>query len=75
MKHVATRQDELKEFLRSRRARLAPTDVGLTASGSGRRVAGLRREELAMLAGVSPDYYARLRRRTGRCVPVPRCVR
>lgn len=60
MKRVATRQDELKEFLRSRRARLAPTDVGLTASSGGRRVAGLRREELAMLAGVSPDYYARL---------------
>jgi transcriptional regulator with XRE-family HTH domain len=57
---MATRQDELREFLRSRRARLSPADVGLPANGSGRRVAGLRREELAMLAGVSADYYARL---------------
>jgi transcriptional regulator with XRE-family HTH domain len=50
---------ELSEFLRSRRARLSPADVGLRGS-AGRRVAGLRREELAMLAGVSADYYARL---------------
>jgi transcriptional regulator with XRE-family HTH domain len=57
---VATRQDELAEFLKSRRARLAPADVGLPAATNGRRVKGLRREELAMLAGVSPDYYARL---------------
>lgn len=57
---MTTRQEELGEFLRSRRARLAPGDVGLAASRNGRRVAGLRREELAMLAGVSPDYYARL---------------
>jgi transcriptional regulator with XRE-family HTH domain len=55
-----TRPDELSDFLKSRRARLSPADVGLPASVSGRRVAGLRREELAMLAGVSPDYYARL---------------
>jgi transcriptional regulator with XRE-family HTH domain len=59
-----TQTNELREFLRSRRARLAPADVGLaTRAGtatSGRRVTGLRREELAMLAGVSPDYYARL---------------
>jgi transcriptional regulator with XRE-family HTH domain len=57
---VATRADELAEFLKSRRARLAPADVGLPVVARGRRVAGLRREELAMLAGVSPDYYARL---------------
>jgi transcriptional regulator with XRE-family HTH domain len=50
---------ELREFLTSRRARLSPTDVGLRP-GTGRRVRGLRREELAMLAGVSADYYARL---------------
>jgi transcriptional regulator with XRE-family HTH domain len=50
---------ELSEFLRSRRARLSPADVGLRGN-AGRRVAGLRREELAMLAGVSADYYARL---------------
>ena len=57
---MTTRQDELSEFLKSRRARLAPADVGLAAARNGRRVTGLRREELAMLAGVSPDYYARL---------------
>ena len=57
---MAGRDDELREFLRSRRARLRPADVGLTTNGSGRRVAGLRREELAVLAGVSADYYARL---------------
>ncbi|MDG9728171.1 MULTISPECIES: helix-turn-helix transcriptional regulator [unclassified Streptomyces] len=51
---------ELGDFLRSRRARIRPEDVGY-ASGSGlRRVPGLRREELAHLAGVSIDYYVRL---------------
>ncbi|GGZ52177.1 helix-turn-helix transcriptional regulator [Streptomyces bluensis] len=51
---------ELGDFLRSRRARIRPEDVGF-ASGSGvRRVPGLRREELAHLAGVSVDYYVRL---------------
>ncbi|TKK87809.1 helix-turn-helix domain-containing protein [Herbidospora galbida] len=54
------RPDEIREFLRSRRARLAPADVGLPVKGGSRRVAGLRREELAMLAGVSVDYYTRL---------------
>ena len=60
MSDVTSREDELREFLRSRRARLAPADVGLAGARNGRRVVGLRREELAMLAGVSPDYYARL---------------
>src|SRR3954453_7972483 len=50
---------ELGDFLRSRRARLQPGDVGLPDFGR-RRVPGLRREELAMLAGVSADYYVRL---------------
>src|SRR4029077_884100 len=50
---------ELAEFLRSRRARVQPESVGLDGSGY-RRVSGLRREELAMLAGVSVDYYTRL---------------
>src|ERR1700742_2836253 len=68
MTGMRTRQDELSEFLKSRRARLAPADVGLTAARNGRRVTGLRREELAMLAGVSPDYYARLEQ--GRAVNV-----
>ncbi|MDO0938170.1 helix-turn-helix transcriptional regulator [Streptomyces sp. DG2A-72] len=53
------RRTELKEFLRSRRARLRPEDVGLPTYGR-RRVPGLRREELAQLAGVSYAYYARL---------------
>lgn len=46
-------------FLRARRALVRPEDVGLSA-GSRRRVAGLRREEVAVLAGVSTDYYVRL---------------
>lgn len=46
----------------SRRARVAPTDVGLTAHDDSRRVAGLRREEVAALAGMSLDYYKRLER-------------
>ena len=50
---------ELSEFLRSRRARLRPVDVGLPERGQ-RRVPGLRREEIATLAGVSTDYYVRL---------------
>ncbi|MFC5752567.1 helix-turn-helix transcriptional regulator [Actinomadura rugatobispora] len=51
---------ELSEFLRSRRARLQPEDVGIRPFGGRRRVPGLRREELAQLAGVSVDYYVRL---------------
>ncbi|MFF1902916.1 helix-turn-helix transcriptional regulator [Kitasatospora sp. NPDC058218] len=50
----------LSEFLRSRRARLLPQEVGLPGAGSRRRVAGLRREEIAELAGVSVDYYTRM---------------
>jgi transcriptional regulator with XRE-family HTH domain len=50
---------DLGLFLKARRAHVQPTDVGL-ASQSGRRVAGLRREEVAILAGVSVDYYTRL---------------
>ena len=49
----------LGDFLRSRRARLTPVDVGLVSYGA-RRVPGLRREELAQLAGVSVTYYTRL---------------
>lgn len=51
--------DSIGEFLRSRRAPVAPEQVGLS-SGVGRRVPDLRREELAYLAGVSVDYYVRL---------------
>ncbi|MGW6984544.1 helix-turn-helix transcriptional regulator [Streptomyces sp. NPDC054932] len=50
---------ELGDFLRARRARLRPGDVGLASYGR-RRVAGLRREEVAVLAGMNSDYYARL---------------
>ncbi|MFC8845618.1 MULTISPECIES: helix-turn-helix transcriptional regulator [unclassified Micromonospora] len=50
---------ELGAFLRSRRAQVAPEDVGLVSYGA-RRVPGLRREELAHLAGVSATYYTRL---------------
>jgi transcriptional regulator with XRE-family HTH domain len=53
------RRTELREFLRSRRARLKPEEVGLPSYGR-RRVPGLRREELAQLAGVSFAYYVRL---------------
>ncbi|MDX3073561.1 helix-turn-helix transcriptional regulator [Streptomyces sp. NPDC088354] len=51
---------ELREFLRTRRARLSPQDAGVAVSGTARRVPGLRREELARLAGVSTDSYTRL---------------
>ncbi|MFI5732967.1 helix-turn-helix transcriptional regulator [Kribbella sp. NPDC051587] len=53
---------EIKEFLSSRRARIAPERAGLPAYGSNRRVKGLRREEVALLAGVSVDYYVRMER-------------
>lgn len=54
------RRTELGEFLRSRRARLRPDELGLPDYGGRRRVPGLRREELARLAGVSIDHYVRL---------------
>ncbi|MEU6427750.1 helix-turn-helix transcriptional regulator [Microbispora sp. NPDC046973] len=53
---------QLGEFLRTRRSRLRPEDVGLVPYGDRRRVPGLRREELAQLAGVSASYYSRLER-------------
>jgi transcriptional regulator with XRE-family HTH domain len=59
------RRSELREFLRSRRARVRPQDVGLKGYGARRRVPGLRREELAQLAGVSVDYYVRLEQGRG----------
>ncbi|GAP48797.1 helix-turn-helix transcriptional regulator [Streptomyces azureus] len=55
---------ELGDFLRSRRARIQPEEVGLTSYGR-RRVPGLRREEVAQLAGVSVDYYIRLEQGRG----------
>lgn len=56
---------EIGEFLRSRRARLSPGDVGLPEFGRYRRVPGLRREELAHLAGVSVAYLTRLEQGKG----------
>src|SRR5918999_1938930 len=53
---------EVREFLSSRRARITPEQAGLPAYGGNRRVKGLRREEVAMLAGVSVDYYVRMER-------------
>jgi transcriptional regulator with XRE-family HTH domain len=50
----------LGDFLRARRDRLSPAQAGMRAFPGPRRVPGLRREELAVLAGVSPDYYSRL---------------
>ncbi|MFC3997409.1 helix-turn-helix transcriptional regulator [Nocardiopsis sediminis] len=55
-------RSEIKGFLASRRARITPRQAGLPAYGGNRRVPGLRREEVAMLAGVSIDYYIRLER-------------
>jgi transcriptional regulator with XRE-family HTH domain len=53
---------EAREFLPSRRARLKPEQAGLPAYGGNRRVPGLRREEAAMLSGLSVDYYVQLER-------------
>lgn len=55
------RQD-VREFLTTRRAKITPEQAGLPTFGSKRRVPGLRREEVALLAGVSVDYYTRLER-------------
>ncbi|MFC4054143.1 helix-turn-helix transcriptional regulator [Actinomadura syzygii] len=52
--------ESLGAYLRSRRDRVTPSDVGLRTYGATRRVPGLRREELAHLAGVSAGYYTRL---------------
>lgn len=56
--HIDNRS-EIRDFLATRRAKLNPQQVGLPAGGR-RRVPGLRREEVAVLAGVSPDWYIRL---------------
>ena len=53
---------ELRDFLRSRRAKITPEEAGLPSQPGTRRVPGLRREEVAQLAGVSVDYYVRLER-------------
>ncbi|GAB7110881.1 helix-turn-helix transcriptional regulator [Streptomyces phaeofaciens JCM 4814] len=55
-----TGKSQLGDFLKARRSQLRPEDVGVPTYGERRRVPGLRREELALLAGVSASYYTRL---------------
>ena len=57
---VVDNRSDIREFLATRRAKITPEQVGLPAGGGRRRVPGLRREEVAVLAGVSPEWYARL---------------
>jgi transcriptional regulator with XRE-family HTH domain len=57
---VNVKNTEARDFLVTRRAKVTPEQAGLRHYGGNRRVAGLRREEVAMLAGVSADYYTRL---------------
>ena len=59
---IVNNRSEVRDFLASRRARITPERAGLPAFGANRRVPGLRREEVALLAGVSVDYYTRLER-------------
>nr|WP_170112176.1 helix-turn-helix domain-containing protein [Nocardia fluminea] len=54
-------REQLRDFLRSRRERIGPGEVGLPVAGR-RRTPDLRREEVAMLAGVSVEYYTRVKR-------------
>ncbi|MGO9457854.1 MAG: helix-turn-helix domain-containing protein [Acidimicrobiales bacterium] len=58
------RSSDIREFLVSRRAKITPDRAGLPVYGANRRVQGLRREEVAMLAGISVEYYTRLERGT-----------
>jgi transcriptional regulator with XRE-family HTH domain len=57
-----SRKDQVREFLISRRANITPQQAGIPDYGGERRVPGLRREEVARLAGVSLDYYTQLER-------------
>src|SRR6478752_1343031 len=61
-------ETDIREFLTTRRAKLTPERVGLPTFGRQRRVAGLRREEVALLAGMSVEYYTRLERGNARGV-------
>jgi len=68
---MASRNDvraEIGQFLTTRRAKLTPEQAGLPAYGANRRVPGLRREEVALLAGISIEYYTRLERGNARGV-------
>ena len=55
-------KDDIREFLATRRAKITPDQAGLPVYGANRRVTGLRREEVALLAGISVEYYTRLER-------------
>jgi len=55
-------KDDIREFLATRRGKLTPEQAGLPVYGANRRVTGLRREEVALLAGISVEYYTRLER-------------
>ena len=59
---VVDNRNEIRQFLTSRRAGITPEQAGLPVYGANRRVPGLRREEVALLAGVSVDYYTRMER-------------
>lgn len=59
---IVDARDDIREFLTSRRAKVTPEQAGLPAYGRNRRVKGLRREEAAMLAGISVEYYTRFER-------------
>jgi len=59
---VVDSREDVRQFLATRRARITPGQAGLPDYGGQRRVPGLRRAEVALLAGVSPDYYIRLER-------------
>jgi transcriptional regulator with XRE-family HTH domain len=66
---MASRDDvraEIRQFLTTRRAKLTPAQAGLPSYGRNRRVSGLRREEVALLAGISIEYYTRLERGNAR---------
>lgn len=54
--------NDLREFLTTRRARITPEQAGLPVYGANRRVTGLRREEVALLTGISVEYYTRMER-------------
>jgi transcriptional regulator with XRE-family HTH domain len=62
-------REEIRQFLMTRRARITPREAGLPSYGGRRRVPGLRREELAMLAGISVEYLTRLERGNARGCP------
>jgi hypothetical protein len=55
-------RSEVRDFLTTRRSRISPADAGVADDGTMRRVPGLRRREVAELAGVSIEYYTRLKR-------------